>query len=199
MNNILKTGNGWFTKGNTLRKGVVLSDEIKKKISLTKTGKKHNKETLTKMKLRNNAENGRLGGIKGSHSKWTGPNNKEDRIKFGKIASKCMIKRLTSGIRCKPTKPEIKMKELLDSLKIKHFSQHPLHERFVVDEWLPDYNTVVEVDGIYWHNLPKQIKRDCARNAYLTKCGHRVIRVWENHISSFSKSLLCKEQLLIKI
>ena len=44
---------------------------------------------------------------------------------------------------------------------------------------------MLEVDGRYWHNLEKQKKRDKARNVYLTACGHKVVRIWEDKIEDF--------------
>ncbi len=88
------------------------------------------------------------------------------------------------------TKPEILLSKILDENKINHISQYLINDKFLVDEYLPDYNLVIEVDGLYWHSLDGVIKKDKAENAYLKKCGFKMIRLPEDQISSFAASQL---------
>jgi G:T-mismatch repair DNA endonuclease (very short patch repair protein) len=83
------------------------------------------------------------------------------------------------------TKPERELIELLDKSKIRHESQFLVNNKFLVDEYLPEVNTIIEADGSYWHSLPRIIKKDKAENAYLKKCGYKVIRIPEGEISNF--------------
>jgi very-short-patch-repair endonuclease len=60
---------------------------------------------------------------------------------------------------------------------------------------IPDFfsierKIVVEVDGEYWHNQPKQIIRDNSRNEYWKKLGYKVFRVPCNDIKEFLEPLL---------
>lgn len=71
----------------------------------------------------------------------------------------------------------------------KHYT---VNGKFIVDAFLPDHNIVIEVDGSYWHNLDRVKKKDKAENAYLTKCGYKVIRIPEKEVSDFSVASLYK-------
>jgi very-short-patch-repair endonuclease len=53
---------------------------------------------------------------------------------------------------------------------------------WIVDFYLPDNNIVLEVDGKYWHSLPKMKVRDHIKDKYLTKWGYTVIRLCEDDI-----------------
>lgn len=86
----------------------------------------------------------------------------------------------------RPTSLELKLKEKLDENKINHISQHLMYNKFIVDEWIPSLNTVIEVNGRYWHTFPKQILQDKSKIAYLTKCGLKVLTIWEEEIDSFN-------------
>ena len=90
------------------------------------------------------------------------------------------------------TIPERKVAEYLDTAGIKYSRNEFLYDKFFVDFFLED-KTIVEVFGDYWHANPcvfqklnahqeKQIKKDKARLAYLRKCGHKVVVLWERDI-----------------
>ena len=75
---------------------------------------------------------------------------------------------------------------------IKYKNNELLYEKFFVDFLLED-GTIIEAFGDYWHYNPKvfsnpnsnqvkQLKKDKARLAYLRKCGHRVIVLWEKDL-----------------
>lgn len=97
------------------------------------------------------------------------------------------------------TKPERITRQYLDDNNIEYIAQNHMYEKFLVDFYLPKYDIVLEVFGDYWHGNPifygeneslkplsiKQIKqknKDKTREAYLTKCGHRFVIIWENDI-----------------
>ena len=67
------------------------------------------------------------------------------------------------------------------------FQQQALiNGRFLVDAYVPALNLVIECDGEYWHSLERVRKKDKAENAYLTKCGYRVLRLSGSEIQSGS-------------
>jgi very-short-patch-repair endonuclease len=58
--------------------------------------------------------------------------------------------------------------------------------------FVPDFivgNTIIEVDGDYWHNRPDIAERDLRKNAFYEESGFDVIRIWEHEIlaGDFSK------------
>ena len=50
-------------------------------------------------------------------------------------------------------------------------------------------------NGSYWHSLDRVMKKDKAENAYLKKCGYKVIRIPEKQVPNFSTSSLFSEKL----
>lgn len=82
------------------------------------------------------------------------------------------------------TSIEIKMAKELSIRGIKYIEQYNLGDKFLLDFLLPEYGIVIECDGDYWHNLPKSIKRDKAKNAYVKTCGYSLYRFWEHEINN---------------
>ena len=77
-----------------------------------------------------------------------------------------------AGIRT--SKAEEQAAELLDSLKIKYSRSVP-HGRWVLDFVLKDSKTVIEVHGVYWHDLPENSQRDKRKKALLEDKGYTVL------------------------
>ncbi|MEK9207915.1 MAG: DUF559 domain-containing protein [Patescibacteria group bacterium] len=100
------------------------------------------------------------------------------------------LKGLISQSKRKQTKPEKIIIDKLNEDKINHISQYLVNSKFLVDEYLPDKNLIIEVDGNYWHSLSRVVKKDKAENAYLKKCGYKVIRIPEDEVSNFSTASL---------
>jgi G:T-mismatch repair DNA endonuclease (very short patch repair protein) len=87
------------------------------------------------------------------------------------------------------TKPEIIVAEELDKMEMDYAHNAFLYGKFFVDFLLED-GTIIEVLGDFWHGNPhvhpnptktqmRQQSKDRARESYLTKCGHKVIFLWE--------------------
>lgn len=91
------------------------------------------------------------------------------------------------------TSIEKKLYKYLELIKIDFNSQYLINNHFVVDTYIPKLNLVIEADGNYWHSLDKNKKADKSRNAYLLKCGYKLIRLTETEINnnSFIDKLLC--------
>lgn len=64
--------------------------------------------------------------------------------------------------------------------------QYKVNNKFLVDAYIPSLNLIIEADGNYWHTLPKIINKDKAENAYLTKCGYKLLRLSEDEINNGS-------------
>jgi len=104
-----------------------------------------------------------------------------------------------SKMKSKNTKPERMVKEYLMNKEIKFIEQHPMYEKFVVDFFLPDTNSIIEVNGDFWHGHPdkygndegktklykvqvKNMKKDKLKKDGLESKGHKVYMVWESDI-----------------
>jgi very-short-patch-repair endonuclease len=59
---------------------------------------------------------------------------------------------------------------------------------FWADAFLPQYDVVVEADGVYWHGHPKlgepnetqmdNMETEVRKDAYLIREGYTVVRIW---------------------
>jgi len=160
-------------KGN--RKGAHHSEESKKKMSLAKKGntffkgKKHSLETIRKIK-----------------------NNK---IKWAKVHKEHYKKLSIAGITKQqnmkePTGIEKKVYKELKKRGIIFKKQYLINNKFLVDVYIPNLNLIIEADGDYWHSLERVKKKDKAENAYLKKCGFRLLRFSEKEINHNIISLI---------
>lgn len=75
-----------------------------------------------------------------------------------------------------PTSIERLMMAALDAAGLVYEAQYTIGGKFVCDIVFPDAMLVVECDGTYWHNTPRQRRVDASKNAYLYKCGYTVMR-----------------------
>lgn len=90
-----------------------------------------------------------------------------------------------------PSKLEIKLFSILEHLRVKYQSHVIVKPKFIVDVLIG--NVIIQADGDWWHGHPrfyplmarqhKQQLRDRAQDAYLSKCGYIVIRIWESDMS----------------
>jgi very-short-patch-repair endonuclease len=88
----------------------------------------------------------------------------------------------------KPSKLEMKLAAMLDSLRVTYEQQVLIKDKFIVDFRVG--MLVIEADGGWWHGHPRfeplnprqvrQQKRDAARDKYLTVCGYTVVRIWDS-------------------
>jgi len=54
----------------------------------------------------------------------------------------------------------------------------------IADFWLPENNTIVEVDGKYWHSLPEVMERDKRQTKWLKQNGFTIIRIKEEDVNN---------------
>ena len=90
----------------------------------------------------------------------------------------------------KPTSIETAVYNELKKAGIVFETQKVVGGKFIVDAYIPSLNLIIEVDGSYWHSLDRIKKKDKAENAYLAKCGYKVLRIPEKEVSQFSTALL---------
>ena len=163
------------TLGNKGRRGIPLPEEHKKKISLSNSGKVRTEE---QRKHYINCRGGKRTGFvpKSAFKKGT----YTDAMRKGSLAgAKALSERKTTSI-------EKIVYDELDRRGVVFEKQKIINGKFLVDAYVPSTNTVIEVDGSYWHSLDRVVKKDKAENAYLTKCGFNLIRLPESDIRSGS-------------
>lgn len=88
------------------------------------------------------------------------------------------------SVKYKNTKPEREMEDILLKLGIKFKKQfliNNINHSYIADFYLPEFNCVIEVDGLYWHNYPHGNERDHFRTQEMIDVGFNVLRFWENN------------------
>jgi very-short-patch-repair endonuclease len=81
------------------------------------------------------------------------------------------------------TKPERMVENWLLFHNVLYVKQH-VYGMGIADFWLPEDNTIIEVDGDYWHSLPKNIKKDRIQTDWLENHDYIVYRIKEKDVYS---------------
>jgi len=175
------------------------SEEHRRKVSLALTGRKHPPEFGTKIRA------AKLGKKRGPmpeewRRKISAANRGKKRLpetcrrmsrgKLGHTFSEPVKARLRAVLlegrmlqaSNHRTSIENRLYESLASLGVPFIPQKLMEGKFLVDAYIPGQRLVIEADGDYWHALPRVQARDRAKNAYLTKCGYRMLRLSETEI-----------------
>lgn len=94
--------------------------------------------------------------------------------------------------KIKPSKLEMRLRSILDSLNILYEPSALIKPKFVVDIRIGAI--IIQADGEYWHGHPRyepltdrqkqQRQRDIAQDAYLRACGYTVIRIWDRDVTT---------------
>ena len=82
----------------------------------------------------------------------------------------------------KDSKPEKQMQSILQELNINFIKHKPIiniEHGYQCDIFIPEYNLIIEVDGLYWHNYPYGREIDHIRSKELIDAGYSVLRFWE--------------------
>jgi hypothetical protein len=101
--------------------------------------------------------------------------------------------------------PERKFQSILTQNNIEFVTPFVIENK-IFDIYVPLYDTIVEIDGCYWHSkgvdvkdmTPRQLKgwrNDRFKDALAKKYEIRLIRIWEDEIDTFN----IEEQLVIPI
>lgn len=70
-----------------------------------------------------------------------------------------------------------------DAHNIEYISQYQLHDcghRY--DFYLPEYNLIVEMDGVYWHSSEKQKLKDRLFETEAVLAGHEITRITDKEL-----------------
>ena len=175
--NLTLGGDGWFGREH--------SEETKNKIS-------NNKERKEKLRQANKGKPKPKGfGIGRKHSK-----NTKNKM------SESAIERILETDQNHTSKLEKEFASILDNLKIKYIQWFYAKDiKAFYDFYIPIKNTIIEVDGDFWHCNPntkfalpeyktqkKNIKRDKQKNQWAKDNGFRLLRFWENDIKNNIRS-----------
>lgn len=123
--------------------------------------------------------------------KW----KEESRIRAAKL--------LQNRIIDTNTKPQQIINNILEEMKIKYVNEENF-KYYSVDNYLPQYNLIIEVMGDFWHCNPLKYKTAChtiqsnriikdkAKHTYIKNIyGIEVLYLWEDDI--YNKTYLCKK------
>jgi very-short-patch-repair endonuclease len=99
---------------------------------------------------------------------------------------KAQIKRMLNGnIKINNSKPELKVKKLLEDLHINFIHQYyvkDIKHDYFADFCIPEKKIIIEADGDFWHHYPTGREIDTIRTLELTFNGYKVLRFWERDI-----------------
>lgn len=117
---------------------------------------------------------------------------------------KATLKQYANGVLNRQTIPQKIVNNLLDELNIKYTNEKTIGY-YSVDNYLDDYNLIIEVMGDYFHTNPnkynvkdindmqhKDIIRDKRKHTYIKKHNNiEILYLWENEIKT--DAMLCKK------
>jgi very-short-patch-repair endonuclease len=156
--------------------GHPVSESVRRAVSAAHTGRKHSAEATAQRaeKLR---------------QFWANA-SPEKRAQRAEYAQQNLARRYGTG-KLGLTKPEQSMAARLTEQGVVYEAQHVIGS-FLVDFYLPATNTIIEVNGCYWHgcrpcgfeahNLKGQA-RDKRKATYFAKHGYKLITVWEHDLT----------------
>jgi len=81
-------------------------------------------------------------------------------------------------------KLELKGRKILQDIGIEFNEQVLMFNKFLVDVLLKNKKIIIQWDGEYWHSKPKRKQLDKSQDAYLSKCGYKVLRITDKEIKN---------------
>lgn len=76
------------------------------------------------------------------------------------------------------TEPEAGARKCLEQLGVTFVQEYAVPGwRYPADFYLPDTNTILEIDGVYWHSTAKAQRQDARKTLRLQSLGYRVVRL----------------------
>jgi len=105
-------------------------------------------------------------------------NDKEHMINCG--IQSTLVQQKKRGLN----KLELRGREILEDLDIEFNEQVLIFEKFLVDVLLKNKKIIIQWDGEYWHKKPRRKQLDKSQDAYMKKCGYKVIRITDQQIKN---------------
>ena len=126
---------------------------------------------------------------------------------FSELHRNKILKQISDGVfQSIDSQPQLIVNKLLDKLFILYEREHP-YVYYAVDNYLVDYNLIIEVQGDYWHANPcvfdsklnetqyDRINKDKRKHTYIkNQYGIEILYLWENDL--INRSDVC--EFLIK-
>lgn len=122
--------------------------------------------------------------------KWT--EEEKAKMRMFQLANSVNTKRLN-------TKPQVMINQILDDLEIKH-KREKVFDYYAVDNYLVDYNGIIEIMGDYWHGNPikynddkymlndvqaNQLHRDKIKYSYINNHYQiPILYIWETDVNN---------------
>lgn len=163
-----------------------LPDEWKQNISKGMKGKRKKLKTRIKMsKYQSNRTDEHEKNFRESWKKqWNGLTKQEqlDRLSNWIEAGHKSF----NSFSLKPTNIELKVKEQLDYYGIRYIQQKHINDgdrNYYLDFYLPEFKTVLECNGDYWHNKEERKQRDKMLKQYVESTGRKIVFIWEHEIN----------------
>lgn len=91
--------------------------------------------------------------------------------------------RLLRRLPMKNTSIEILLQEEFNNRQFRFEMHKSMFGRYQPDFTFPDSRLIVQADGDYWHNRPKDVERDNHFDSIAKKNGWSVLRFWEHDIN----------------
>jgi very-short-patch-repair endonuclease len=79
-------------------------------------------------------------------------------------------------------KLELGGRKILKKIGLQFEEQVLMFDKFLVDVLIKDKKIIIQWDGYYWHSKIKRELLDKSQDAYLKKCGYKVIRITDKQI-----------------
>ena len=86
-------------------------------------------------------------------------------------------------------KLELAGQKILKEIGVDFQEQVLMFNKFLVDVLIPNKNVIIQWDGEYWHTKPKRVLLDKSQDAYLKKCGYKVLRITDKEIKNNIKQV----------
>ena len=169
------------------RLGHSVSDETKKKISDANSGEKNG------MYKRGHSEESKEKIRQAAIDMWANnPDKMLAAMNTPEKKQKCREARAKVVLPLKNSLPEQKIEALLIECGLeyqKHKYIKFIENGYQCDVFLPDLNTIIEIDGLYWHNYPDYREIDIKRTKQVQDCGYKILRLWEHEVDKLDKDL----------
>jgi len=86
-------------------------------------------------------------------------------------------------------KLELAGRKILQDIGVGFNEQVIMFDKFLVDVLVKDKPIIIQWDGEYWHSKPKRKLLDKSQDAYMKKCGYKVIRITDVEIKNNIKKV----------